>query len=88
MKRMTDIRLILLLIVILEFFVMGLWIGGAMATRENPNEPKPKNWNNKLREEWEKGYRAGEKSTMRRMSSKLKDEELLAEYNSRFRKGE
>ena len=85
---MTNESFILLSIVMLEFFIMGLWIGGAMAARENPNEPKPKNWDNKLHEEWNKGYRAGEKSTITRMSSKLKDAELLEEYNSKFRKGE
>lgn len=85
---MTDVQTFVLMILLMGFFIMGLWFGGSMAQRDNPNEPKPKNWDDKLRKEWEKGFKSGEKSMMRRMSSKLKDEELLAEYNSRFRKGE
>ena len=85
---MTDVQVFVLMILLMEFFIMGLWFGGSMAQRDNPNEPKPKNWDDKLHKEWEKGFKSGEKSMMRRMSSKLKDEELVAEYNSRFRKGE
>lgn len=85
---MTDVQAFMLMIILMEFFIMGMWFGGSMAQRDNPNEPKPKNWDDKLRKEWEKGFKSGEKSMMRRMSSKLKDEELVAEYNSRLRKGE
>lgn len=84
---MTDIQMVLMTIALIEMFVFGLWFGGAMAQRENPNEPKPKNWDDKLRKEWNKGFRAGEQSTIKRMGSKLRNEELLAEYNDRFRKG-
>lgn len=76
------------MIILMEFFIMGLWIGGVLTQHDNPHEPKPKNWDEKLRKEWEKGFRAGEQSTIKRMGSKLRDEELLAEYNDRFRKGE
>jgi hypothetical protein len=85
---MTDVQAFMWMIILMEFFIMGMWFGGSMAQRDNPNEPKPKNWDGKLRKEWEKGFKSGEKSMMKRMSSKLKDEELVAEYNSRFRKGE
>lgn len=85
---MTDMQAFMWMIILMEFFIMGMWFGGLMAHRDNPNEPKPKNWDDKLRKEWHKGFRAGEQSTIKRMGSKLKDEELVAEYNSRFRKGE
>jgi hypothetical protein len=85
---MTDVQAYMWVILLMEFFIMGLWIGGSLAQRDNPNEPKPKNWDDKLHKEWAKGFRAGEQSTIKRMGSKLRDEELLAEYNSRFKKGE
>lgn len=88
MKKMTDAQIFMWMTIIMDFFIMGMWFGGLMARSDNPNEPKPKNWDAKLRNEWMKGFKAGEKSMMNRMSSKLKDEELVAEYNSRFRKGE
>lgn len=88
MKRMTNIQEFVLMFILMEFFIMGLWIGGSLAQRDNPHEPKPNNWDDKLRKEWEKGFRAGEQSTIKRMGSELKDAELIAEYNDRFRKGE
>lgn len=84
---MTDAQVFAWMIILMEFFIMGLWIGGVMAQRTPPNEPKPKNWDDKLRKEWEKGFRAGEQSTIKRMGSKLRDEELLAEYNAEHRRG-
>lgn len=74
------------MIILMEFFIMGLWIGGVLAQHDNPNEPKQKNWDDKLHKEWNKGFRAGEQSTIKRMGSKLRDEELLAEYNAEHRK--
>ena len=88
MKRMTDEQMFVWMMLLIEWFVIGLWIGGAMAQRTPPNEPKPTNWDKKLHKEWNKGFRAGEQSTIKRMGSKLRDAELLAEYNDRFRKGE
>ena len=85
---MTDVQMFMWIITLMEFFIMGMWFGGFTAQRDNPHEPKPNNWDDKLRKEWEKGFRAGEQSTIKRMGSKLKDAELIAEYNDRFRKGE
>jgi hypothetical protein len=85
---MTDIQIIMWIVILIEWFVIGLWIGGAMAQRTPPNEPKPKNWDEKLHKEWNKGFRAGEKLTATRMSSKLKDEELVAAYNAEHRRND
>ncbi len=85
---MTDVQTFMLIIILMEFFIMGMWFGGFIAQRDNPNEPKPKNWDDKLHKEWNKGFKAGEKSMAKRMSSKLRDEELLAEYNAELRRGE
>ena len=85
---MTDVQIFMWIIILMEFFIMGMWFGGVMGQRDNPHEPKPNNWDDKLRKEWKKGFRAGEQSTIKRMGSKLKDAELIAEYNDRFRKGE
>ena len=83
---MTDAQIFSMAVLLIEMFVIGLWIGGFMAERTPPNEPKPKNWDEKLRKEWNKGFRAGEKLTAARMSSKLKDEELVAAYNAEHRR--
>jgi len=85
---MTDMQTFMWMITFVEFFIIGMWFGGAMAQRDNPNEPKPKDWDDKLHKEWRRGYRAGERSTIKRMSSKLRDEELIAEYNSEHRRGD
>jgi len=83
---MTDTQIFLMAVSLIEMFVIGLWIGGFMAERTPPNEPKPKNWEEKLHKEWDKGFQAGEKFTTARMSSKLKDEELAAAYNAEHRR--
>ena len=75
------------IMILIEFFIMGLWIGGVLAQHDNPHEPKPKNWDDKLHKEWNKGFRAGEQSTIKRMGYKLRNEELLAEYNAEHRRG-
>jgi len=87
-KRMTATQIYMFAILMLEMFIIGLWIGGFMAQRTPPNEPKPKNWDEKLHKEWNKGFRAGEKLTAARMSSRLKDEELLAAYNAEHRRND
>lgn len=76
------------MIILMEFFIMGLWVGGVLAQHDNPHGPKPKNWDDKLRKEWNKGFRAGEKLTAARMRSKLKDEELVAAYNDEHRRND
>ena len=83
---MTDTQIFMWMLTIIEWFVVGLWFGGAIAQRTPPNEPKPKNWDDELRKEWNKGFRAGEKLTATRMSSKLRDEELVAAYNAEHRR--
>ena len=62
-------------------FFGGLNFGVMMGWRDNPNEPKPKNWEHKLHERWMDGFKAGEKSMAKRMSKRLKDEGIWEEYN-------
>lgn len=68
-------------IVLFEMFFLGLMIGYEASKRNNPNEPKPKNWEHKLHERWMDGFKAGEKSMAKRISKRLKDEEIWEEYN-------
>lgn len=66
-----------LTISILEMFLLGAMLGYMAADRQKPNEPKPKDWEAKLQKRWMDGFKAGEKSMVRRMSTKLKEEEIL-----------
>lgn len=59
-------------------FVSGITIGIIMADRQKPNEPKPKDWEAKLQKRWMDGFKAGEKSMVKRMSERLKSEEIYA----------
>ena len=59
-------------------FVSGITIGIIMADRQKPNEPKPKDWEAKLQKRWMDGFKAGEKSMAKRMSERLKSEEIYA----------
>lgn len=60
-------------------FFGGLMFGCMMSQRQNPNAPKPKNWEGKLHKEWMNGFKTGEKSMAKRMSERLKREEI---YNA------
>ena len=55
-------------------FFAGLMFGTMMGDRDNPNAPKPSS--NELDKRWHDGFRAGEKSMARRMTVRLKDEEI------------
>ena len=69
-----------LCVVLMEMFMMGIFIGSIFGQRENPNAPKPRNWDKEAQKQWNKGFRAGETSMARRMKSRLTDEELLRAY--------
>ncbi len=59
-------------------FFGGLMFGVILAARENPNAPKPNDWENKLHDRWMDGFKAGEKSMAKRMTERLKKEEIYA----------
>ena len=58
-------------------FFGGLHFGVMLGWRDNPNEPKPTSWEDKLHKRWMDGFKAGEKSMAKRMSERLKHEELV-----------
>ena len=58
-------------------FIGGVNYGVMLGWRDNPNEPKPTNWKDKLHKRWMDGFKAGEKSMAKRMSERLKHEELV-----------
>ena len=64
-------------ILVAEIFWLGLMIGYEASKRADPNEPKPKNWEDKLNKRWREGFKAGEKAMAKRMSMRLKDEEII-----------
>lgn len=66
------INAIIIPIVLFEMFFLGLMIGYEASKRNNPNEPKPTNWEDKLHKRWMDGFKAGEKS----MAKRLKNEEI------------
>ena len=70
------INAIIIPIVLFEMFFLGLMIGYEASKRNNPNEPKPTNWEDKLHKRWMDGFKAGEKSMAKRMSERLKSEEI------------
>jgi hypothetical protein len=61
---------------IVELFILGITIGYVAGDRQKPNEPKPKRWDVKLHNEWMKGFRAGEKTTLKRVAERLNHEEV------------
>ena len=63
-------------IVVFELFFFGVMIGYMAGNRENPNEPKPKKWEQELHNEYVKGFRAGEKSMAKSMTARLKETEI------------
>lgn len=71
------INAIALPIVLFELFFFGLMVGYEASKRNDPNAPKPTNWEDKLHKRWMDGFKAGEKSMAKRMSARLKDEEIL-----------
>lgn len=73
---MTDINAVIFPIVLFEMFFMGIMIGHAAGERNDPHQPKPKNWEDKLHKKWMEGFKAGEKSMAKRMSERLKNEEI------------
>lgn len=72
-----EISSLALSISIVELFVFGIMLGYAAGDRQKPNEPKPKKWEDKLHNEWMKGFRAGEKATLKRFAERLKREEII-----------
>ena len=76
---MTDINAMVIPIVLFEMFLIGIMIGHAAGERTDPHQPKPKNWEDKLHKKWMEGFKAGEKSMAKRMSERLKHEELVHE---------
>lgn len=56
-------------------FFYGLMVGTMMGQRENPNEPKPKTWEDQLQRKWMAGFKAGEKLMAKQMSRRLAYEE-------------
>jgi len=59
-----------------ELFLLGIMLGFIGGERHDPNAPKPKNWEDKLHKRWMDGFKAGEKSMAKRMSERLKREEV------------
>ena len=57
-------------------FIFGLGVGVVMGQRNNPNEPKPNDWEEKLRKRFVEGYKYGTRSMAKRMTERLKDEEI------------
>ena len=70
------VDVVFVLIFTFEMFFFGLFIGYEMSKRNDPNEPKPKNWEDKLHKRWMDGFKAGEKAMAKRMSERLKKEEI------------
>lgn len=68
---------VILPIVLFEMFFFGLFMGYECSKRNDPNEPKPKNWEDKLHKNWMDGFKAGEKSMAKRMFERLKKEEII-----------
>ena len=58
-------------------FFGGLVVGTFMSKRQDPNEPKPDDWERRVQKRWMDGFKAGEKSMAKRMSERLKHEELV-----------
>lgn len=61
---------------ILGFFG-GLTVSTMLFQRDDPHNPKPDDWEERMREAWFDGFRAGEKSMAKRMTERLKKEEIL-----------
>lgn len=61
---------------LVELLSLGVMIGYMAGERQNPNEPKPKKWEDRLHKEWMKGFQAGEKATLKRVTERLKREEI------------
>ena len=66
-------------VVLFEMFLFGLMVGHEASKHDNPNEPKPKNWEYKLHKQWMKGFEAGEKSMTKRAFERLKNEQIIRE---------
>lgn len=73
----VELSSLVLSISIVELFIFGVMLGYAAGDRQKPNEPKPKRWEDKLQKEWMKGFRAGEKATLKRVAERLKYEEII-----------
>ena len=71
------INAILIPIILFEMFFLGLMIGYEASKRNDPNGPKPTNWEDKLHKRWMDGFKAGENSMAKRMSERLKKEEII-----------
>ena len=63
-------------IILFEMFFLGLMVGYEASKHNDPNEPKPKDWEDKLHKRWMDGFKAGEKSMAKRMAKRLKKEEI------------
>ena len=63
-------------ICLFEMFFFGLMIGYEASKRADPNEPKPNDWEDKLRKRFIDGYKYGTRSMAKRMTERLKDEEI------------
>ena len=72
-----ELNSLALSISIVELFILGVMLGYAAGDRQKPNEPKPKDWEDKLHKRWMDGFKAGEKSMAKRMSERLKKEEIV-----------
>lgn len=59
-------------IILVEFFMFGIFFGHEMSKRNPPNEPKPKRWSDMLHKEFQKGYDAGVKATLNQMRIEIK----------------
>ena len=64
-------------------FGLGLVIGQEASKRNPPNEPPPRHWQEQLHAEWIKGYKAGEKSTIRHIAEQAKKDRDYQEWRER-----
>lgn len=74
-----EMNAVTMTLALFELFFLGIMLGFMAGERHDPNAPKPKNWEDKLHKRWMDGFKAGEKSMVKRMSERLKREEI---YNA------
>lgn len=61
------------------FYGMGIMMGYQSSSSKNPYEPKPRNIDEIKHNAWIRGFKAGEESIMKRLSKRLKEEEIYTE---------
>lgn len=61
------------------FYGMGIMTGYHCNPSKSPYEPKPNNIDEIEHKAWMRGFKAGENSMMKRLSKRLKEEEIYTE---------